>query len=85
MKQTHTLFSLVFGNDFVGLVSTISGSQAVSPFLLYQIKYKEDTEENSINLYSLLPETAETQFAKQMSEMQSEVNVCLKSPNINMG
>lgn len=40
----------------------------------HQVKYKEDgKKELSKNLYSALPETAETQFAKQMSEIQSEV------------
>lgn len=39
-----------------------------------QIKYKEEgRKEMSVNLYSLLPETAETQFAKEVSDLQSEV------------
>ena len=37
------------------------------------MKYKEDMKDNSSNLYSHLPETTDTKFAKEMSEMQSEV------------
>lgn len=38
------------------------------------MKYKEEgKKEIGKNLYSLLPETAETHFAKHMSEIQSEV------------
>lgn len=41
---------------------------------LCQVKYKEEgKKELGKNLYSALPETAETQFAKHMSEIQSEV------------
>lgn len=46
-----------------------------------QVKYKEEgKKEISKNLYSLLPETAETLFAKQMSEIQSEVRT-LNAPH----
>lgn len=39
-----------------------------------QVKYKEDCKkETGSSLYHLLPETAETHFAKEMSEIQSEV------------
>lgn len=42
--------------------------------MLFQVKYKEEGKKQaSTSLYSQLPETAEIQFAKQMSEMQSEV------------
>ena len=42
--------------------------------------YKRDKEDLSSNLYSLLPETMETQFAKEMAETHSQVSlesVCL--------
>lgn len=43
-----------------------------------QAKYKEDgKKELSKNLYSALPETTETQFVKQMSEIQSEVRTVI--------
>lgn len=46
-----------------------------------QVKYKEEgKKEISKNLYSLLPETAETFFAKQMSEIQSEVRTLNFTP-----
>lgn len=39
-----------------------------------QIKYKESGKKDmSTSLYSLLPETTEIQFAREMTEMQSEV------------
>ena len=42
--------------------------------MCFQVKYKEEgKQEMSSNLYSLLPETTETQLAKQLTEMQSEV------------
>lgn len=38
------------------------------------MKYKEDgKKEMSINLYSLLPETIDTQHAREVSTLQSEV------------
>lgn len=38
------------------------------------MKYKEDgKKEMSINLYSLLPETIDTQHAKEASNLQSKV------------
>lgn len=41
---------------------------------LSQVKYKEEGRKDiSKNLYSLLPETPETHFARHMSEIQSEV------------
>lgn len=53
----------------------------VSVCVCVQVKYKEEgKKEISKNLYSLLPETAETQFAKQMSEIQSEVRT-LNAPH----
>ena len=43
------------------------------PFLL-QNKYKEDGKKNlSQSIYSQLPETSDTQFAKTVSQTQSEV------------
>lgn len=42
------------------------------------MKYKEDGKQKRSNtLYSLLPETADTQFAKQQSEFRSEVKLFL--------
>lgn len=39
-----------------------------------QVKYKEEgKKEMSINLYSLLPATIDTQHAKELSDLQSEV------------
>lgn len=54
-----------------------------------KVKYKEDMKDNSINLYSHLPETIETKFAKEMSEMHSEVpkqqpSVCALENKSNM-
>ena len=42
-----------------------------------QLQYKRDKEELSSNLYSLLPETMETQFAKEMAQTHSEVGLCV--------
>lgn len=43
-------------------------------YICFQVKYKEDgMKEMSINLYSLLPETIETQHVKEVSNLQSEV------------
>lgn len=40
----------------------------------FQSKYKEEgKKEASISLYSILPETPETQRAREASELQSEV------------
>lgn len=47
-----------------------------------QVKYKEDgKKELSVNLFSLLPETLDTQHAKELAEMQSEVGAicCLQA------
>lgn len=42
--------------------------------MLCQVKYKDEgKKEMRRSLYSLLPDTPQIQFAKQMSEMQSEV------------
>ena len=42
---------------------------------MFQSKYKEEgKKEASISLYSLLPETMETQHAKEASELRSEVH-----------
>lgn len=41
---------------------------------LFQLKYKEDgKKEMNMNLYSLLPETLDTQHAKEQSQSQSQV------------
>ena len=46
------------------------------PFFIFQIKYKEGGKKDiSASLYSQLPETMETQFAKEISDIQSEVNL----------
>lgn len=43
---------------------------------MFQSKYKEEgKKEASISLYSLLPETMETQHAKEASELRSEVDL----------
>lgn len=40
----------------------------------HKVKYKEDgKKEMSVNLYSLLPDTIDTQHAKELTDMQSEV------------
>lgn len=46
-------------------------------FLLhFQVKYKGNMKsELSSSLYSLLPETAETQFVRELTEMLSEVSI----------
>lgn len=46
-------------------------------FLLhFQVKYKGNMKtELSSSLYSLLPETAETQFVRELTEMLSEVRI----------
>lgn len=42
--------------------------------LLFQSKYKEEgKKEASMSLYSVLPETPETQHAREASELRSEV------------
>ena len=52
--------------------------RSVKSNLLFQVKYKEKGKNNaSSSIYSQLPETTETQFAKQMSELQSEVSLHL--------
>lgn len=38
-----------------------------------QTKYKKDKEDLANTLFSLLPETLETQFVKEMAETHSEV------------
>jgi hypothetical protein len=41
------------------------------------VKYKEGLKERTqTSLYHQLPETTETQLAKQLSELQSEVESC---------
>ncbi len=40
---------------------------------VFQLKYKADVQENSSNLYSLMPETLDTQFAKHNADLQSDV------------
>lgn len=42
-------------------------------FILFKAKYKKDKEDLPNTLYSLLPETLETQFVKEMAETHSEV------------
>lgn len=43
-------------------------------FHVFQKKYKEDGRRSlSQSFYSQLPQTTETQFAKSVSELQSEV------------
>lgn len=45
-------------------------------WLCFQIKYKGNTKtEISTSLYSLLPETTETQFVKELTEILSEVSL----------
>ena len=43
-------------------------------YFLFQNKYKEDSKKSlSQSIYSQLPETSDTQFARTISELQSEV------------
>ena len=42
-------------------------------FACFQTNYKKDKEDLANTLYSLLPETLETQFVKEMAETHSEV------------
>lgn len=51
----------------------------------FQSKYKEEgKKEAAISLYSILPETPETQHAREASELQSEVNLTVSpDPAIN--
>ena len=46
---------------------------------IFKTKYKKDKEDLPNTLFSLLPETLETQFVKEMAEMHSEVGntVCV--------
>lgn len=45
-------------------------------FLNLQTKYKEDGKRSqTASFYSQLPQTSETQFAKSVSEIQSEVRI----------
>lgn len=53
---------------------TLCSHPAGSALLHYKVKYKEDMKEMSFNLYSLLPDTLDTQHAKELTEMQSEVS-----------
>lgn len=53
---------------------TLCSHPAGSVLLHYKVKYKEDMKEMSFNLYSLLPDTLDTQHAKELTEMQSEVS-----------
>lgn len=49
-------------------------SYGIKVFLPLQVKYKEDGMKSlSQSVYSQLPETTETQFAKTVSELQSQV------------
>ena len=47
----------------------------IAAFLFLKTKYKKDKEDLPNTLFSLLPETLETQFVKEMAEMHSEVRV----------
>lgn len=47
--------------------------------LEFQLKYKENGKDTPTPLYHLLPETAETHLAKQLSDIQSEVQLCSAS------
>lgn len=47
-------------------------------WLFPQNKYKRSgKQENSSSIYSQLPQTQETQFAKQMADLQSDVRTCV--------
>lgn len=49
----------------------------------HKVKYKEDgKKEMSVNLYSLLPDTIDTQHAKELTEMQSEVGATLNTQQL---
>lgn len=40
---------------------------------LLQLKYKQSSKKDSSSLFHLMPETIDTQFARQQTEMLSEV------------
>lgn len=47
---------------------------------LLQIKYQEEGKKRlSQSLYSQLPETSQTRFARDVSELQSDVRTCFLS------
>lgn len=46
--------------------------------MIVQVRYKQ--KDDQVSLYSLLPETADTQFARHMSDVQSEVTALQSSP-----
>lgn len=49
--------------------------------VVFQSKYKEEgRKETSMSLYSVLPETPETQHAREASELQSEVPMWRRPP-----
>lgn len=51
-------------------------------FKFLQVKYKEDgKKEMSVSFYSVQPETIDTQRAKDVSHLQSEVLSCVKAIN----
>ncbi len=81
-EVTRTCEVRIFSS--VSVCGTFADVSSVSS--LRQVKYKEEgKKEISKNLYSLLPETAETQFAKQMSEIQSEVRTLNASCTLSTG
>lgn len=41
--------------------------------VIMQVRYKQ--KDDQVSLYSLLPETADTRFARHMSDLQSEVTL----------
>ncbi len=62
------------GEIYFVLLNLSSVCPYIIIIILLQVKYKEDgKKEMSINLYSLLPETIDTQHAKEVSNLQSEV------------
>lgn len=62
------------------MIPSVSEHGNQSNSSLFQNKYKEDGMRSlSQSFYSQLPETAETQFAKTVSELQSEVRETITS------
>lgn len=73
--KANTLLSASLLSDrviFIGFTETRFCTDQV--LFVFQIKYKGNTKaEISSSLYSLLPETTETQFVKELTEILSEV------------
>lgn len=68
----YDCYTLVSSSELI-LQQVCSHSSGCILFRL-KVKYKEDgRKEMSVNLYSLLPDTLDTQHAKELSDTRSEV------------